>query len=41
MQNLRILICAVALSLFAAGAATAEKKDEAAKPQLTYYYFDG
>jgi hypothetical protein len=40
MQNLRILICAVALSLFAGGAATAEKK-EAAKPQLAYYYFDG
>lgn len=41
MQNLRLLICAVALSLLAAGALAAKEKEAASKPQLTYYYFDG
>lgn len=41
MQNLKLLVCALALSIFAAGGVVAEKKEAPKKPVLTYYYFDG
>jgi hypothetical protein len=41
MQNLKLLVCALALSIFAAGGVVAEKKEAPKKPVLTYYYFEG